>query len=245
MSMTKEDLKQTLLDARDLAQQGAYADALGKYSWIYENAIEIDSSWYGVRNSYILGEWANLGNHYPAARVELESIRDAKTNLLKDGLLERNLFIDVASINEALKQEDDTCALFAQIAEKDRAFAQTCFSPARIALVHARQYSLARSFIKYPQETLTSLTNRLQQDLESNFIKNADYSIQMHKTLIDIYIEDVQQLLEILVGVGEKDEAERIAIIAVDSIPPSVCRDEIHEKLNFYLKKVRIDGNSE
>jgi hypothetical protein len=102
--MTNIDPEQVLGEARELADSGAYAEALEKYRWFHENALAHEPSMYGVRLSFALRSWAQLGEVYPPARAALESIRDAKAAALRDGSLDRELFEDVESINEMLGQ---------------------------------------------------------------------------------------------------------------------------------------------
>jgi len=102
--MTNTNPSEVLREARELAERGAYGGALTKYLWFHENALQHDPSLYGVRRSYALREWAQLGDVFPPARAMLESVRDKKATALREGLLDRELFRDVASIDETLSQ---------------------------------------------------------------------------------------------------------------------------------------------
>lgn len=61
-----------------------YAEALGIFVWYYDNALKYNRSEYGVRNSFTLSQWIQLGKDYPPALAELQKIRDAKTKLFLD-----------------------------------------------------------------------------------------------------------------------------------------------------------------
>ncbi len=71
-----DDPLQTLRDARDAARRGAHAEALEKYLWFHHHALEHRPSLTGVRLSYAISEWVELGNAYPPAREALESIQN-------------------------------------------------------------------------------------------------------------------------------------------------------------------------
>jgi hypothetical protein len=229
--MTVRDPKQVLRDARRLVECGQYAEALKEYRWFHENAVASDPALCGVRLSFALRYWVQLGDVYPPARAELESIRDAKTATLLAGSLDRALFADVSAINEYLGQVERTSSLFAEVAMGDREFARRCFPSARTALVHTRDYALARVFIRSPLETLERLAARLNRSLADTPTEATASSIMLQKADVENYIEDVQHLIEILAGVGEADEAERLRILAIESIVSPAIRHDVNARL--------------
>ncbi len=190
-SMTDVDPSQVLREARDLVGRGAYAEALTKYRWFHANALAHDPDLRGVRRSFALSYWAQLGDIYPPARAELESVRDAKTSVLREGSLDRELFSDVDSINVVLGQVERTSSLFAEIAERNREFARKCFRTALAALVHTRDYSLARGFIRSPRESLGRLAAQLNRSIEDSPLTETASSILLQKADIENYVEDV------------------------------------------------------
>jgi hypothetical protein len=70
------DPDKILNGAQDDAQAGRYADALAKHVWFHENALKYQPALYGVRLSFALSYWAQLGDAYPPALEKLKSIRD-------------------------------------------------------------------------------------------------------------------------------------------------------------------------
>ncbi|MGC2211553.1 MAG: hypothetical protein WA532_15710 [Candidatus Korobacteraceae bacterium] len=229
--MTDRDPSQVLRDARNLVECGQYDEALREYRWFHENAVALNPALCGVRLSFALSYWVQLGDVYPPARAELESIRDAKATSLREGSKDRDLFIDVSAMNEALEQVERTSSLFAEIAKGDREFARKCFPSARAALVHTRDYSLARAFIRSPQETLDRLSGRFNRSIADTHTEATASSIMLQKVEVANYIEDVQHLIEILAGVGEADEAERLRILAIESIVSPAIRHDVGAQL--------------
>ena len=59
-----------LREAQDDARAGRYPDALAKHVWFHENALTYAPAMYGVRLSFALSYWVNLGNLYPPARTK-------------------------------------------------------------------------------------------------------------------------------------------------------------------------------
>ena len=70
-----DDARQVLRDAREEARRGAHAEALEKYLWFYHHALEHSPALSGVRLSYAISEWVELGNAYPPALEALESAK--------------------------------------------------------------------------------------------------------------------------------------------------------------------------
>src|SRR5690349_21544262 len=71
------DPQQILNEARDDARAKHYEEALEKYVWFHEHALEYRPSMSGVRLSFALSDWVKLGESYPPALVKLREIRDA------------------------------------------------------------------------------------------------------------------------------------------------------------------------
>ncbi len=229
--VTYIDPEQVLREARDLTDSGAYAEALERHRWFHENSVTHMASLYGVRRSFALRSWARLGDLYPPARAALEHIRNAKATALRDGARNRELFDDVEAINATIGQIEQTRDLFVYIAERDREFAQKCFRSALPALVQGRDFASARSFISSPRETLDQSVNQLNENIQDLPVPETESSARLKEAYIKIYVEDVLQLLEVLKGVGEVGESERLRVAAVESVAAPVIRDEIRGQL--------------
>jgi hypothetical protein len=81
---------------------GRYAEALDHFIWFHNHALAEDDSWRGVRLSYALGNWFDLGQVYPEALRALEDVRDRKTDSLLAGGGSWQDFRDVQAINALL-----------------------------------------------------------------------------------------------------------------------------------------------
>jgi hypothetical protein len=229
--MINIDPSQVFREARNLARSGAYAEALEKHLWFHENALVHDPSLCGVRLSVALRDWIKLGELYPPARDALEFVRDAKAITLREGSLDRELFYDVESINEVLGHVECTSALCAEIALQNRDFARKCFRAAFPALVRTQNFSLARSFISSPTETLGRFVSRLNKNIRNLPAPATESSAELSEVHVEIYVEEVILLLDLLIGIGDVDEAKLIVATAVDSVACSVTCDEIREQL--------------
>src|SRR4051794_19367514 len=63
-------------EARELADQGRYGEALQRHVWFHQHALEHDLAFHGVRLSFALSDWVRLGEQSPPARRALVDIRD-------------------------------------------------------------------------------------------------------------------------------------------------------------------------
>ena len=68
-----------------LVRQKKYQEALNRYRWFFYHILDYDQGYSGVRISFAMAEWAKLGKLYPAARAELEAIRDRSEAYLRSG----------------------------------------------------------------------------------------------------------------------------------------------------------------
>jgi hypothetical protein len=223
------DPRDVLREARLLAKSQQYAAALEKYIWFHDHALDSDRSLVGVRLSYAIAEWVDLGKAYPPAQRALEGIRDVKTKTLMQGTYDADLFHDVAAINRALGQPERTSELFKSIDAAERSVAEKCFHIALEYLVATREFGFARSFISDPKKeidrfaTLFSILGRQPAPSVSPEM--------LEETLVRIYVKKVSLILRVFVEVGEEDVASRLRHYALECVPDVRLRDRIAEQL--------------
>src|SRR5947209_19742990 len=98
--------------AKELASEGRYEEALQKHLWFHDHALEHTPALAGVRLSFALADWLELGNRYPPVRQALIAVRDRKARAIADGAGSIELFHDVSAINYALGEDPQTVARF-------------------------------------------------------------------------------------------------------------------------------------
>jgi hypothetical protein len=219
------DPGQVLRDARNAVRQGDYEKALEKYLWFYHHALEHDRAFAGVRLSYVVYEWIELGEVYLPAREALESIQTSNVRSLRDGSRNSSRFHDFASINERLGRDEVTSNVFASLAESDLEFARTCFAFARTALIRTGNFSLARRFVTSPAEQLDTFLARL-----AALINKRDDPAQ-DEVLIGSYARHVMQLSSIFEGVGENDAATLLKLEATEALTDPGVRETLRRQL--------------
>jgi hypothetical protein len=146
----KPDPSKILHEARHDREAGQFADALAKHVWYHENALKYQPAQYGVRLSFALMDWVELGDLYPPALLMLQSIRDTAGKEVREATGDENsfhIFHDFAAINGALKEQNKTTDLFVWLDANKPKSAKRAFDVAEPALIRSKQYRLCGKYI--------------------------------------------------------------------------------------------------
>jgi tetratricopeptide (TPR) repeat protein len=150
LSTQAEDMHDYLRESWTLAKEGKHQEALERYIWFHNHALEHDRGMHGVRLSFALGAWKNLGESYPPALVALKKIRDDDTALLEAGKGRFDLFVDVAAINRTLGENSRTVELFRRLDKEQSALAKRCWMIADDVVIEAEAYDLVQKYLTDP-----------------------------------------------------------------------------------------------
>jgi RNA polymerase sigma factor (sigma-70 family) len=105
--------------AGELFKEGNFEKALEHLIWCYDKGAIKNPSFIGVRSSFLLNQFAELGNSYPPAREALIARRDDVEDRLKEGSNDTMLALDLTRLNSSLGEGDRTVELFDQFPEGD------------------------------------------------------------------------------------------------------------------------------
>jgi len=228
--VNETEATKVLREARQLVKSEQYAAALEKYIWFHDHALDFDRALAGVRLSYAIFEWVDLGAVYPPAREALERVRNAKTESLTQRTYDVKLFHDVASINRAFGQVERTSHLFKTIAQVDRSVAEKFFLIALESLVGAKEFSLARSFMPDPQKQIEHFAMPFKFGHQSTASTSAEFQ-EAQEAFVRIYVKKVCMILRVFLGVGEEGVADRLRHYALECVADAQLRDRIMERL--------------
>ena len=251
----KPDPSKVLSEARELSVKTRYAEALQRHIWYHNHALEYDPGHSGVRLSFALSDWIDLGRQYPKAKQALIEIRDTKTRALAEGRGDAGLFNDVSSINGYLQNNGATVKLFKEIEQRNPALANQCYLYVESLLVEQGEYELCLKHIGDPQAKFDlfrrgwEMQKQTQRYLPTRPIQlppgatpprsiaqSADTNLparsvrlppgvpsppDMSQLADNHFIKQVRTLIEILVGVDRKAEAEKICdqALALVNVP--------------------------
>jgi len=228
----KQDPTKVLNEAQSLARQGKYEEALQKHIWYHDNALIYDPAQYGVRLSFALGAWKELGEKYPKAKQALIDIRDRDAKSLREGRGTFQLFNDVESINDELQQKTATVDLFKSLHEKQPKLAKECYKVAEETLVAQREYALCMNYLGDPIEKFEE-SRRYREEMikERPDFKPAQWHAEKE------FVRRTSRLVEILAGAGRRKDAEDIRERALKVRDDKNIRDSLDAALKTGEKK--------
>lgn len=149
--------------AKQFAQEGRFAEALERHEWFHRHALEHHPAYYGVRLSFALAAWKELGEKYPPALESLCRVRDEGVASLRAGDASDSLFHDVVSINHTLEEDESTVALFRELEASDPEAAMRRFRCMKeVALAKAPDL-----FLHYTNDLLSYLQDQRRLHLDS------------------------------------------------------------------------------
>ena len=231
----KPDFANILSETRGFMEQGNYEEALQRFIW-YHNHSKFDPAQAGVRNSFALSDWVELGRRYPKAMQALLEIRDADTREFSVGRGYFDLFMEVSSINRELQDPDETLALFQQVEAGDKKLAQQCFGLVEGLLVQHGEYEKCLGYLGDPQAAFERIRQSWQQmkTFEEQSAARQEQMKQFQemaktnplyahipmlpgppKFADDNFVAQTRQLIEILVATDHNADAEKIRDEAV------------------------------
>jgi hypothetical protein len=208
---------QVLREAQELARQGKYEEALQKHLWYHEHALEKDPAQTGVRLSFALMDWINLGRKYPKAMKALMEVRDRDEKAVRDGRGGVQQFDDVAAINRRLAERARTVELFKFLREKRPDLAGECYRDVEEDLVDKSEYRLCSEYLKDPLGRLAKLTDGIdvEKKRESKDKKKTPKEAQMEQIFERMFLDEINRMLKILSASGRSAEAEQVYAKAV------------------------------
>jgi tetratricopeptide (TPR) repeat protein len=227
-----------LQKARTLYENGRYADSLQCYLELHTQARTSPNS---PLLKIALPSWIGLGEKYPKAKQALVDIRDQDTRELSQGRGALQLFREVADINDALGNNAATVELFKRIRRDRPSLAHEGYLFVEPVLVRCGNYQLCLDCIGNPETRFKLYCYTFKQlqafhqgvsERFTNTTRKEEFRqlpgrppIQPYqpanlgeiglKHTRDSYADEVCRLIEILVGTGHHEEAERIRDQAV------------------------------
>jgi hypothetical protein len=194
--------------AQKLASDGKYEEALQKHIWYHKHALELDQAQYGVRLSFALSYWIDLGKKYPPALKALREIRDDDAVRLATGEQNRELFDDIVAINEELGDSASTVEIFKKIELVQPTFASTVAELADKPLFNAKEYQLEKKYLGDPFVRFDAAKCRLDYGVQfAKACRNASGSRQAFETN---FAQDIVRLIVVLDKTGDHSAAVKI-----------------------------------
>ncbi len=220
----RTSVKDPLDEAKHLAEEGKYQEALEKHVWLHDHVLESRPAYYGVRLSYALDDWVDLGKKYPKALETLKNIRNKKTSRLLAGESDSDLFVDVEAINAHLEESKATARLFKEIESSHPEFAASIYEVAEEDLVAAQEYALARKYLGDPLTRFAEARQNFDHGMQfaNTQSKNREATRQAFES---IFSERVVRIITVLDKTGDRDQARAIQTNALAVLDNPQIRD--------------------
>lgn len=220
---------------RSAALEGRHEQALRDFIWFHKHALKHDRAYYGVRLSFALGYWRELGEVYSPALKALQSFKRHGETALIRGKGDRARFHDVASINKKLGCMNDTYELFLTMKKEHPELAMGCADLAIEAIVEAKDFKLASEHLPHPENYLLWLSDRLNHNLEQKGIARST-ATKRREAYVRNYCQDVRTVLKILNGLQNIDAAEAALEWAIALVRPKQARVTVCAQLTSERK---------
>jgi hypothetical protein len=200
-----KDPGQVLDNARKAFKEERYVESLENYKWFYDNAIEIDRSYYGVRLSYCLGEWAELGARYPDALSELTNLKERILSNFQQSQ-RRQFFHEYSSICRVLKCEEETFQQFLQVRETNKDFSHEIFTFVYEYCASKKKWDLCREYLGNGFEKYKRSLETFDHMMEFAAAKKGELGESIYKNGVAVFIREVLWILEMLAYIDAPDE---------------------------------------
>ncbi len=196
-------------EAKADTARGNYEVALAKQLWYHNNAVKLKPGQSGVRLSFALSNWLELGEAYPPALEKMRQIRDETENKIRDENRVRvnfEDFHDFVALNKTLRQEERTAEIFKWLDEADEEDAKRMFNVAEPALIKQKAYELCGKYID-PDHDVSRIGDSYSQGLKMTKRFGKKHEEYVKKKLLN----DAAILVAILAKNNRQAEAKNVA----------------------------------
>jgi len=198
-----------LENIRQLAKSGQYQQALEKHIWFHEES-KSSPSMGGVRLSYAISTWIELGESYPPALDALINLRDENKEILLSGKGNFTNFHDLSSINRELGEEYQTYELFLVLDKNYPEQAEHYYNVAEDLLIERKEYEICGKYIGDPIYKYENLRHSRELSISTTKRHPEMDNPRYRKYTDETFIDGVLMLIEVLIEINRKDDAKEV-----------------------------------
>ncbi|MES2069316.1 MAG: hypothetical protein V4488_03135 [Pseudomonadota bacterium] len=210
MEINTEKARRILDQARQAVREQDYALALEHYEWFFDHALDEDqASLYGVRLSYCLDEWAQVGEKYAPARARLEQKRAESIQQL-ELTRQAKKFHDFIALCRYTGMPALPVQQFLEYHRSDRELAREIYTFIREQLMAAGQWEVCGAYIEDADGQYAEALELF--DISIAYArKNASLGVDdMEQRIEDMYVNKATYLVTVLSHTRRTEEAQRI-----------------------------------
>jgi len=198
--------------AREAFRNGEYQTSLERYQYFFEHALDGDSaSFYGVRLSYCLDEWARLGGVYPAAREALVRRKAIAIERLEE-TRDPEHFHDFERICSYLNVQDEALDKFRLYHSFDPSLAQTIVRFVWDMLIDAQDWKTCAAYLGDPNDRYTKALAKFDEAMKACLEEPELGGDDFERLIQSWYVRDVSNAIVVTQNAGRGKDA--FAILA-------------------------------
>jgi len=186
-----------------LIAEKKYDEALTRLVWFWDHILEHQPAMYGVRLSFCLGIWKDLGEAYPPALLKLKQIRDNAEEKAAHG--DTNAFAEASSINETLGESKRMIAFFKKLDQTQPQLAKKMWFSIDRTLIENGEYALVLKYGPGPEEKWSKLQETIKKELSPEFARKVLSHSPAKKTISPA---DIKQFQKRMVGYFKSMQVE-------------------------------------
>lgn len=226
VSAQAEDMQKYLSETQEMVRLGKHEEALQRFIWFHDHALEHEPAMYGVRLSFALSYWKALGDVYPPAKTALVETRDRKEKTLLENEGNTHLFHDVVALNRTLGEDEKTVSLFEKVDQKQPDTARRYWDMAKDAVIAAKRYDLARKYIGNPVREFTKVKAMYDHNttLYDDPRMGGDHFKAYNENNL---VEESLKLIEVALALDDRKAAKEIQTKALSVVEDYRLRDAL------------------
>lgn len=222
-------MQKYLADAKALARQGKHEEALKRFVWFHNHALEHEpAAMYGVRLSFALSSWKELADKYPPALAAMQKIRDDKTLALQGGKGDVHLFHDVCALNRKLGEKEKALALFRELDQKQKTLAENCWKIIKREAIKAKAWDLVRKYTENVKREFSEIKTELEELL--TITTNEKHGEHIKPALEDSFVKGALDLIETALALDDEKATREIREEALAAVDDYRLRDAVVTK---------------
>jgi hypothetical protein len=228
---SQQDMEKYLNDSRELVKEKKYKEALERFIWFHDHALDYNKGMAGVRLSFALVDWKSLGEVYPPAMTALIEIRDKKTKQILNNEQPSKLFPDVMAINRILGENSKTIELFQNLTQTRPDTAKKCWYYAKDPLFDAKRYDIISKYISSPLQEFSIVKNSYDRNVK--LYNNEKIGRERLKSYNETrFVQQCIQLIQLSLSNNDTNSAREIHQKATLIIENDLLRKALSAELN-------------
>lgn len=191
---------------RKLTQEKKYPEALAAHQQFFE-ASRSTSGMSGVRLSFALYDWIDLGKVYPPAMDALNDLSAAHRKIILEGKSDFSIFHEYKAINGVLNKNKETVETFVQVETKFPKQSERYYLVMKDILVQEEQLDVIARNANDPIYEYETIRHSREQSLSQMRKSKRFYELPFINAQFN---KDVKALIDVTSKTGMQAEAEEV-----------------------------------